>query len=432
MRLDAKARDRLRLLLVLLALTLTPVAIVLTHRAIAPLMGFIALAAATRPDIWRTGFRPLTPPVDWRAADTAASLAFLGFCLWIAVSSLWSPTPGAAKLALNFFGAGLALGAVVLEARTCSHGARRRITFWFLGAVLIALGLLFFEAVSGGLIRAITPPADETPGRLMDEIRLGRGFAALAPSLFPAAGLVVLLMRDKLSRTSLSVMLAILFVLAFWTALDYTIAANSAAVLIGSLAFILGWRAPGTTLRAIMFLAIILLIFMPVLFAAVPFVSFVDRVGLPLPESWMQRLYVWQAASAAALDCLPFGCGVDYARALGAEGRMVSLPGSLRPLPLMPTHPHNIFLQIWLELGFPGAVLAGVGLLAGGRLLTGAQLSKPAAAAAAGAATAILVSALVEMSLWQMWRLASIGLAVFGIAILMKFRDSLTDRGQQS
>jgi O-antigen ligase len=83
----------------------------------------------------------------------------------------------------------------------------------------------------------------------------------------------------------------------------------------------------------------------------------------------------------------------------------------------MPTHPHNAFLQVWLELGIPGVAALALLIYFGMTTLTRARLSKAVTAAAAGAFAAIMVSLTVEASLWQVWRLAAMGLAASGVAL---------------
>jgi len=53
----------------------------------------------------------------------------------------------------------------------------------------------------------------------------------------------------------------------------------------------------------------------------------------------------------------------------------------------------------------------------GGTILQRASLPTPNVAAVIGALAAIIVSVLVEGSLWQVWRLAAMALAGMGIAL---------------
>jgi O-antigen ligase len=133
--------------------------------------------------------------------------------------------------------------------------------------------------------------------------------------------------------------------------------------------------------------------------------------------SSLHRLAIWKAAAREALSCLPFGCGADYARMWHASAPTVIVPGEPAALSVIPIHPHNVFLQVWLELGVPGVAAFAAFIWFGLAALLRAKLSKAVGAAAVGAFVAILVSVMVEGSLWQVWRLCAMALAASGAAI---------------
>jgi O-antigen ligase len=85
---------------------------------------------------------------------------------------------------------------------------------------------------------------------------------------------------------------------------------------------------------------------------------------------------------------------------------------------ILPLHPHNAVLQVWLELGGVG-VLLGFGALA---FTLGAAFRAPdlahrvsRAVLAAGAAAGISV-ALISFGIWQEWWIASLGLLAAALA----------------
>jgi O-antigen ligase len=73
----------------------------------------------------------------------------------------------------------------------------------------------------------------------------------------------------------------------------------------------------------------------------------------------------------------------------------------------LPLHPHNNALQVWLELGAVGAVLAAA-LVA---LLMLAAGASPVAPAALGAAVAGAITGQLSFGAWQAWWIASVVLA---------------------
>lgn len=406
-------------------LALLPLAAVLAHRAYAVALFLLALIAASSPAVWRAGRALVAPPFDLRRPGAAALAAFGAFCLWTALSALWSPTPGAAKLAVNVAAPLAAVFATALFVRGLSAEAARRIGVFFLAGSLGSLALLGVEAASGGAIRGAAPPADLSPGGEMDMIRLGRGFTAMLPGLFGALMVALALTPEtKRARRRFVLVVFALFALAFLIALGFPIAANAAALVAGAGAALFALFAPRAAIFGLAALGLALLALAPLIFAYAPFPAMAAETGLPV--SWLQRLHIWRAAGEGALDCLPWGCGADYARAVAAEGVTISLPGAPAALPVMPIHPHNVFLQIGLELGLPGVVCAGVAFFSGARLLAGGGAENRAtAAAAAGLVACLLVSAMVEASLWQVWRLSAAGLGALGIAISIKVRNNL-------
>jgi O-antigen ligase len=83
----------------------------------------------------------------------------------------------------------------------------------------------------------------------------------------------------------------------------------------------------------------------------------------------------------------------------------------------VPVHPHNVFLQTWLELGVPGVAALALFIWFGLQALLKAKFSKAVGAACVGAFAAIMISVMVEGSMWQVWRLAAMALAASGVAL---------------
>ena len=133
--------------------------------------------------------------------------------------------------------------------------------------------------------------------------------------------------------------------------------------------------------------------------------------------TWYHRLAIWDSAAARIADGMPLGFGADYARMWTESAPVVEVPGAQVPLSVMPLHPHNVILQIWLELGLPGVISLGLFFYFGGVALRRASLPTPIIAVTVGALAAIVVSLMVEGSLWQVWRLAAMALAAMGVAL---------------
>jgi hypothetical protein len=110
--------------------------------------------------------------------------------------------------------------------------------------------------------------------------------------------------------------------------------------------------------------------------------------------------------------------GLDASRAIPG-GKEEVRPGLSR----LPLHPHNAALQLWLELGIPGALLSAffVGWL---RLSLGAApWPRLYAAAAGGSLTAALTAASGAYGR-QEWWLGTLGLALFAVLAMARAAEA--------
>lgn len=119
-------------------------------------------------------------------------------------------------------------------------------------------------------------------------------------------------------------------------------------------------------------------------------------------ESWAARLEIWRLVERL-IEQRPFlGWGLDASRTFAG----------------VPLHPHNAALQIWLELGLPGAVLAALFFVWMFHGIGQLQAEDPeTAGAAAGAAAAYLVIGALSFGVWQEWWLALGALTCAMIAV---------------
>lgn len=135
------------------------------------------------------------------------------------------------------------------------------------------------------------------------------------------------------------------------------------------------------------------------------------------------RLLIWTYADGLIEQRPWSGWGLDAARRLGAVAPDAPVPDCARralnrdTVPLLPLHPHNGALQLWLELGAVGAGLLPLLLLT---IVLPLRTVTPRARIAGSAALAgSAVPLLVSFGLWQGWWLA--GLSVFWGLILLYF-----------
>ena len=386
---------------------LLPLTVVFGHRGVAPWLLLAALPAFARGDFWQSAFGQILDSPDIKRPFFASFVAILFFCFWIFLSGFWSPK-GQLTLVFYVLVPVLVGGSVIWFSSRLPPLWAYRLSIGFALAVIAGVTVLFFEGVTGGFLRSVLPPDDPSPDRHRDIIALGRGVTALAPALFAASAIAAMLVNKKAG-------VAVVF-LGFLAAFSNDVDANVSALAAGTAAALFTYFAPRIAPMTIA-AGIIALLLMAPLYGFIPVDAVMARFGETAPPSWLHRIAVWQSVGARIPEGLPFGFGADFARIWKETAPMIIVPGAAIEVSLMPTHPHNIFLQVWLELGLPGVLSLSAAIFFGARALQKAMLPRAVAVSAAGAAGVIASSFLVEGSLWQVWRLAAIALAGMGVAL---------------
>ena len=150
------------------------------------------------------------------------------------------------------------------------------------------------------------------------------------------------------------------------------------------------------------------------------FVTF-DKGIIPIPNAWYHRLTVWKVTSER-IEQKPFlGYGYDTSRALYKKGDEIRYQrydksGNLivgivsEPIPL---HPHNVVLQIWLEMGIAGAIFLAALLFFLIKSVFGENLNKRDRFAGVGILVTIFIINLISYGAWQNWWLGSQIIVIF-------------------
>lgn len=162
-------------------------------------------------------------------------------------------------------------------------------------------------------------------------------------------------------------------------------AALGAAILAGFLA-----RRGATVLTAALAAGILAA---PLIASAPQFDALAQRLDISV--SVYHRAAIWSFTAERILEKPAFGWGLHASRTM-PRGKVQFATGA----ELLPLHPHNAALQIWLELGLVGAIAAAAAMLALGRRIQG---SGPTRAALAGALCAAFAVASVGYGIWQGW-----------------------------
>jgi O-antigen ligase len=390
MRSPARARRWLEAGLDICALLLPPVLVLVPH-GVAPLAAFAGLCAA--------GLVAANPPYRFESLRLpAAILAVL--LLWGAASAMWSLDPGR-SLILDMRLAGLFAAALALAAAAGRVAAPRRLVAFLIAGIAIGLVLSGYDLLSDGGLSGLVSVRAFRPFRL-NQIAIGLGILAL-----PVAALLVVHGQ---------VIAALIAAAAIAGAVVLLEDAAAKAALLTSLpmaALLYRWRASVARIGAIVSVIGILTapLTLPRLAQAPGLLAAADA----LKGSAGHRLLIWSFVGDRIAERPLTGWGLDAARAIPG-GKDEVRPGLTR----LPLHPHNAALQLWLELGVPGAALFA--LFVGWLWLRLATMPWPLiyAAAAGGSLTAMLAAAFAAYGIWQEWWLATLGLALFLILVMAR------------
>jgi O-antigen ligase len=388
-------------------LIVAPGMAVAQFRAMAPAVTIGLVLAVVA--YWRNHRR-----LPWPARDTLLppALALLG---WALVSCLWSIEAARGVETTLALVALLLVGAMATRAVAEDPAEfRARLGPALLAGLCIGIALLAFDHATQNLFRLAV-----------------RGFPAwnftLAFGLKPAVSLLALLLPLLLAlpRPHWAIRWAVLvagLAVAMW--LDGETAkiaavTGIAAALAAQVAPRLVARTGAVALGGLFLLA-------PVIFtlvlARVPDLS-------PLPLSASHRVLIWDFSVARIADHPMLGWGMESAREIPGGAERFD-PATLARFGLtsegerhyygsentrrLPLHTHNAALQVWLELGLVGALLA-TWLAAAVMLAAGAS---PIAPTALGVAVSGAVTGQLSFGVWQPWWVASLVLVALVLRAL--------------
>ena len=127
------------------------------------------------------------------------------------------------------------------------------------------------------------------------------------------------------------------------------------------------------------------------------------RAKAYLPASWDQRLDIWAFAAARVCERPLIGWGLDASRTWKG---------------VLPLHTHDAALQIWLELGGVGAVLASAFVVFLFWVISRAREGVGYMGTASATLVAYLTIGAISFGVWQEWWLATGALALCACAAL--------------
>ncbi len=329
---------------------------------------------------------------------TAAVLVCL--LVWGMVSALWSADPWRSLVLAGRLAGILAAGLALVAAVGCIVAPRRLVLLLLVGlAVGIAMAAL--ELATHGALGALVSE------RAYQSTRLNQASVSFAILLAPASAVLVYRGRAVFAVMIATATTAAIFALSGTSAK----AAVVAGLVVGLLLYLGQMRAA----YAAAVVSLILIITAPLSFARFErFPGFTETAD-EIKVSAGHRLMIWSFAGERIAERPLAGWGLDAARGIPG-GKDPIRPGET----WLPLHPHNAPLQVWLELGVPGAVLFAllVALLWYGL----ATVAWPRIfVAAAGTSLAIgLIASLATYGIWQEWWVATLWFSLFSVLVMAR------------
>jgi O-antigen ligase len=138
-----------------------------------------------------------------------------------------------------------------------------------------------------------------------------------------------------------------------------------------------------------------------------------------LPNSARHRLGIWSFTSHHITEHPMIGWGMNAAKHIGGGKNHIVDAGGLDLGEALPLHPHNAILQLWLELGVPGAILYSCLVVCLIVIASGAATSL-----AMGQLFAALVIANVSFGVWQAWWIAALWFGAFAGIVVFRSQPS--------
>lgn len=338
--------------------------------------------------------------------------AMLGalFFAWAVLSWTWSPyerPDQAIKILLGVpLYAAFAFALVRLEGKWRARAEAAFLFMAFFGALY-----LFAEFVNGGdatmSYKANVVNVDPNDPAVQFEVDRSLGHGVLLIVLFagPAAALA---WREGGPLIGL-----LLLALTGVTTFGFDTQVNIVAFFAGLIAAIVAYYSPRAALSAIFGTIagafVVTPLLLPSLASVLP-----DSWMAHLPFSWETRLAVWEFAGEQITQRPWLGWGLDASRSIDSIEVMRGFEHQLLPL-----HPHNAPIHIWLETGAFGSILLAFTLvMLGGRIAGARYLSRLQAAAIAWVALSYFCFVFFSYGVWQEWHMAALALAIAGTGFL--------------
>jgi O-antigen ligase len=320
--------------------------------------------------------------------------------VWATASAAWSVDPRHSLLIAGRLAGLLAAGFALTTAADAILNPGRLLLCFYAG-LMVALLLAPIQLATDGLLtrplmtRGFFPP------------QLNQAADTLSIMVLPASAALVQRGRAVLGLLLAAVILAVISGLVGTAAKT----ALGAGILLAPLLYI--W--PRAVARATAIVCVLIIITAPLTFARVARLETVTETAEGVKFSAWHRLMIWSFAGDRIAERPLAGWGLDASR---------SIPGGDEPIyqgrVWLPLHPHNAAVQLWLELGVPGAALFAL-LLAWLWLgIAAAPWPRLFSAAAGAGLMSAVIAAMGAYGIWQEWWIGTLWFSLFLILVMVR------------
>jgi len=297
--------------------------------------------------------------------------------------------------------AGLFASGLALVYAAESIKAPGRLIFLLLGGLALAVALTAADFVTHGAVGA--PFTD----RAYQPAGLNRASVSFAILLLPMTAVLVSRGLPICALLLATATGAMIFILAGTTAKT----ALATGVAIALLLYLSRWR----TAHAAAVISVLVIITAPLTFARVGWFPVLTEAADAVKLSAGHRLWIWSFAGDRIAERPLAGWGLDASR---------SIPGGKDPIrpgeTWLPLHPHNAPLQLWLELGVPGAVLFALLVAYVWHALAIVPWSRMFGAATGGSLAVAMIACIAAYGIWQEWWLGELWFSLFGVLVMAR------------
>lgn len=324
--------------------------VVLPLAVLAPLA--IAWAAAL-PVLWIAIIYLRAGRYPWEGRSWLIPAALIGIVVYGTLSVIWSVSPDrtlhiAIRLLPIVVGGWFLVGAA---ARLDERARYRTSTALLIGGA-VALVLIGIEVATDGLLQGLLRGAGfKASGNLY---HLNRGASQVAILIWP----MWLILDRRFGAIAAAAGVGLAAVALFALNPDTPQFTVLAGIIFLALAYIGPRIAQGLMIAGVLVVALAIPLYpliLPIVDSTVSSMNIGDF-------SLRHRFAIWDFAATKTMEQPVFGWGLGTSRVVpGADGTADFLR---RGAEVMPLHPHNALLQMWLELGIPGILLALIAVVA--------------------------------------------------------------------